>query len=147
MKISMTGLCVLGFAFLTGSAQAQCGCSTSSYVPMTYTTRVVPMMHSAPVSVMPGTIPAPMHSASPASGISYVNKLSTPMDRGSYMLHYAVHLNNGQVLYTEYLPQGYTARGTEVGRSGRRVNADVGNDGMVNVNDPGTRQVIAVLPR
>ena len=136
MKISMTGLCVLGFAFLTGSAQAQCGCSSSYYVPQAYTTRVVPMTYAAP-----------MHSTSPASGISYVNKLSTPLNRGSYMLHYAVHLNNGQVLYTEYLPQGYSVAGTEAGRNGRRVNADIGNDGMVNVNDPGTRQVIAVIPR
>ncbi len=143
MKISMTGLCVLGFAFLTGSAQAQCGCSTSSHVPRTYTTRVVPMTYAAPVSAMQTAI----HSASPASGISYVNKLSAPLDRGSYMLHYAVHLNNGQVLYTEYLPQGYTARGTETGRNSRRVNADIRNDGMVDVNDPGTRQVIAVIPR
>ena len=143
MKISMTGLCVLGFALLTGSAQAQCGCGTSYHVPYAYTTRVVPMTYAAPVTAMPTTV----RTASPASGISYVNKLSTPLDRGSYMLNYALHLNNGQVLYTEYLPQGYSVAGTEVGRNGRRVNADVGNDGMINVNDPGTRRVIAVIPR
>ncbi|MCY2985986.1 MAG: hypothetical protein NTY15_20345 [Planctomycetota bacterium] len=143
MKILTTGLCVLGFAFLTGSAQAQCGCGTSSYVPRTYTTRVVPMTYPATIAAMPTT----MYSASPASGISYVNKLAAPLDRGSYVLHYAVHLNNGQVLYTEYLPQGYAVAGTEAGRNGRRVSADIGNDGMVNVNDPGTRQIIAVIPR
>jgi hypothetical protein len=143
MKISMTGLCVLGFAFLTSSAHAQCGCGSSYHVPHAYTTRVVPMTYSAPVTVMPSTVRA----ESPASGISYVNKLATPLDRGVYQLNYALHLNNGKVLYTEYLPQGYSVAGTEVGRNGRRVNADIGNDGMVNVNDPGTRQVIAVIPR
>jgi hypothetical protein len=143
MKILMTGLCVIGFAFLAGSTHAQCGCSTSSYVPHCYSTRVVPMTYATPTMSMPAT----MHSTSPAPGISYVNKLTTPLDRGSYMLQYAVHLNNGKVLYTEFLPQGYTAVGTESGGNGRRVNASIGNNGMVNVNDPATQQVIAVLPR
>jgi len=143
MKISMTALCVFGFASLCSSSHAQCGCGSRSHALRTFTTQVAPMNYAAPVSSTPMT----MNAASPASGISYVNKLTNPLDRGSYSLLYAVHLNNGKVLYTEYLPQGYTVTGTETGGNGRRVSANVGSNGMVNVNDPTTQQVIAVIPR
>lgn len=82
-----------------------------------------------------------------ATAISYVNKLDTPMDRGTYSLLYAVHMTNGQLLYTDYLPSGFTARGTEAFRSGRKATMDIGADGRLTINDPSSQQAVAILPR
>jgi hypothetical protein len=100
--------------------------------------RSMPMTHSAPM-----VQPAPMTTGS----ILFVNKLSTPVDRGAYSLLYAVHLSNGRLLYTDVLPTGFTVRGTEAYRSGQRANVNVAADGRLNVNDPVSNQVIAVLPQ
>lgn len=133
MKTSVFGLCILGLAALSGSAQAQCGCRSGyNSAPMSYS---APMSNSAPVT---RTI---------ATAISYVNKLDTPMDRGTYSLLYAVHMSNGQVLYTDYLPSGFTARGTEAFRSGRKAKIDMGTDGKLTINDASSQQAIAILPR
>ena len=77
--------------------------------------------------------------------ISYVNKLDNPMDRGTYSLLYAAHLSNGGLLYTDTLPGGFTVRGTESYRPGRRANVIVGTDGSLKINDPTTNQVIAII--
>ncbi len=82
-----------------------------------------------------------------AAAISYVNKLDTPMDRGTYSLLYAVHMSNGQLLYTDYLPSGFTARGTEPFRSGRKARIDMGTDSQLTIIDPSSQQTIAILPR
>ena len=133
MKTSVIGLCIFGLAALSGAAQAQCGCrSGHNSAPMSYS---APMSNPAPVT---RTI---------ATAISYVNKLDTPKDRGTYSLLYAIHMSNGQVLYTDYLPSGFTARGTEAFRSGRKAKIDVGTDGQLTINDPSSQQVIAILPR
>jgi len=80
-----------------------------------------------------------------AGSISYVNKLDSPVDRGTYSLLYAVHLSNGRMLYTDSLPSGFTVRGTEPYRSGRKANVNLGGDGSLKINDPATNQVIAVI--
>ena len=139
MKTSVFGLCILGLAAMSGSAQAQCGCRPSYHsAPMSYS---APMSHSAPM-----TRSAPM-TQSVSSTVSYVNKLDTPVDRGTYSLLYAVHMSNGQLLYTEFLPNGFTARGTEAFRSSRKARTDMGADGRLVVNDPSSQQIIAIFPR
>jgi hypothetical protein len=152
MKISLFGLCILGSALMAGSVQAQCGCGSSYYsyaAPRTYVAPVARTVYAAPAPVARSTYAAPMaaSSTSPATAISFVNKLATPIDRGAYQLQYAVHLANGRILYTDYMPNGFEVSGTEQGGGSRRVNADIGNDGLVNVNDPASRQVIAIIPR
>ena len=151
MKTSVFGLCILGLAALSGSAQAQCGCRSGyNSVPMSYSapkTYSAPMSHSAPMSYSaPMSNPASV-TRTIATAISYVNKLDTPMDRGTYSLLYAVHMSNGQVLYTDYLPSGFTARGTEAFRSGRKAKIDMGTDGKLTINDASSQQAIAILPR
>ena len=133
MKTSVIGLCIFGLAAMSGSVQAQCGCR-SGY-------NSAPMSHSAPMSQS-----APV-TRTIATAISYVNKLDTPMDRGTYSLLYAVHMTNGQLLYTDYLPSGFTARGTEAFRSGRKATMDIGADGRLTINDPSSQQAVAILPR
>lgn len=147
MKTSVIGLCILGFATLSGSVQAQCGCGSSHRAPTVSYRTVAPRPHSAPMSYA-----APMtHSASMAPGsISYVNKLDSPVDRGTYSLLYAAHLSDGRLLYTDSVPSGFTVRGTESyrsgsNRSGRKAIVNVGADGSLSVNDPATNQVIAII--
>ena len=142
MKTSIVGLCILGFAALSGTAQAQCGCCSSNHTSTlpyravgarTYST---PINHSAPMT----------HSDPMAAGsISYVNKLDAPVNRGTFSLLYAVHLSNGRLLYTDSVPAGFDIRGTEPYGSGRKANVNVGSDGRLNINDPATNQVIAVI--
>lgn len=147
MKTIVVGLCFFGFATLSEAVQAQCGCVSTQYAPMM---RTVPMAYSAPmVHSMPLTHSAPVvqPAAMTTGSVLFVNKLSTPVDRGAYSLLYAVHLSNGRLLYTDVLPTGFTVRGTEAYRSGQRANVNVGTDGRLNVNDPVSNQVIAVLPQ
>lgn len=95
----------------------------------------------------------PAYSAMPsvaprASGsISHVNRLTPALDRGTYLLNYAVHLNDGRILYTEFLPSGYSIAGSEIGGAARKVSAAVGSPGLVNVADPVSGQMIATIPQ
>jgi len=136
MKTSVIGLCIFGFATLSGTVQAQCGCRSNHHAPTASYRTVAPMTYSAPM-----TQSAPMAAGS----ISYVNKLDSPVDRGTYSLLYAVHLSNGRLLYTDSVPSGFSVQGTESYRSGRKANVNVGADGRLNINDPATNQVIAII--
>lgn len=158
MKTFVFGLCIFGFTTLSGTVQAQCGCGSTQYAPVRQS---VPMSYSAPRSYaapmsysVPKSYSAPMYSSpmaqptSMASGtILFVNELSAPVDRGSYSLLYAVHLSNGRLLYTDSLPTGFSVRGTEAYRTGQRATVNVAADGRLNVNDPVSNQVIAILPQ
>ncbi len=139
MKTSVIGLCVFGFATLSGAVQAQCGCRSIRHAPMTYS---APMSYAAP---MVGSAPMTQSAPMAVGSISYVNKLDAPVDRGTYSLLYAVHLTNGRMLYTDVLPTGFSVRGTEAYRSGRRANLNVGPDGRLSINDPASNQVIAII--
>ena len=166
MKTFVFGLCIFGYTTLSGAVQAQCGCGSTQYAPMRQSAPMsysVPRSYAAPMSYSsPKSYSTPMKSysapmsysspmaqpASMASGtILFVNELIAPVDRGTYSLLYAVHLSNGRLLYTDSLPAGFNVRGTEAYRTGQRATVNVGADGRLNVNDPVSNQVIAILPQ
>ena len=103
MKSVILGLGLMGLMIFSKSAEAQCGCGIH-YAPITYVTPV----YSAPVYSAPIAPPSQT-----ISSVSYVNRLANPIDRGTYSLSYAVHLTNGRVLFTDYIPSGHIIRGTE----------------------------------
>ncbi len=88
----------------------------------------------------------PIRQYSPSS-IAYVNKLSEPVSRGTYSLNHAIHLTDGRVLLTDFLPSGHTVRGTEYrsGSGGRKMIASPSGTGGIRVSDPHSNQVIANL--
>lgn len=133
MNVLKLCVCALGVFLLQNSADAQCGCGTRS----------VPVV----VRQIPQAMPAPMiHSAPrPMGGVSYVNQLSQPIDRGTYTLRYAIHLTDGRILLSDVLPRGLTVRGTEQQSGGRRLTTAVGSNGAITVQDPTNSEVVAMF--
>lgn len=157
MKASTIGLCVLGFlglALVPQSVQAQCcspqpaqaqccsaGYSAGYYAPQAY----APMM-AAPMAHAP-MVAAPMaqQNYGPAT-VAYVNRLGAPINRGTYSLMYAIHLTDGRILLSDFVPNGHTVRGTEHRMTGgRKVAAAVNETGSVTVKDPLSNQTIATF--
>ncbi len=140
MKSASLGLCMLIVMCAGASAKAQCGCGAS--VPTYYAPSAPVHSHYRP--------PAPPRSYPGAtmggSTIAYVNKLATPVPRANYTLNYAVHLTDGRILLSDFLPPGQTVRGIESqsGAGGRRLNtANTGSN--ITVTDPSTNSTVVVF--
>lgn len=137
MKSAMFGICVLIVMSAGSTVKAQCGCGVS-----------YPAYHSSPAPVHshyapPRTLPAPVTSSS----VAYVNKLATPVPRANYTLNYAVHLTDGRILLSDFVPPGHTVRGIEsqTGVGGRRLNTSSMSGGPISVTDPATNSTIATF--
>lgn len=130
-------VCALGFFFLQDSASAQCGCAS----------RLVPVVvRQMPVQTLPAPVMA-LPTPRPVGSIAFVNELAQPIDRGTYTLKYAIHLTDGRILLSDYLPRGQAIRGTEQQSGGRRMTAAIGGNGAVTVKDPTNSEVIAVFDK
>ena len=144
MKTSAIAL--LGLALMAGAAQAQCGCGMPSYAPAPV--RMMP----APMPAAPAYLPAPpvskpSQSLGPAQ-ISFINKLINPVPRANYTLNYAIHLTDGRVLLSDFLPSGYQAQGSEYAPgSQRKLDVSVTGDNSVMVRDPQSNMTVATFPR
>ncbi|MGN6133406.1 MAG: hypothetical protein ACTHOU_02855 [Aureliella sp.] len=164
MKASAVALCVLSFVLPGSSVWAQCGCGGMiypppiSYAPMSYAS---PMGYPLPVGTpqpgysttnyLPGQMLPQQRTAGYApqapGSVAFVNRLSPPVSRGTYTLNYAVHLSDGRILLTDFLPAGYQATGSEYIAGGRRVQGTINPNGMVVVRDPQSNATIATLSR
>ena len=139
MNVVKLAVCALGFILLQNSASAQCGCGAYS---------APTVMRQMPAYTMPAyTMPARTHASAPRSpgSISYVNELSQPIDRGSYVLRYAIHLTDGRILLSDFLPRGQAIRGVEYQSRGRKMVAGIGGNGAVTVTDPTNNSVVATF--
>lgn len=139
MKSATFGLCVLLVVCAGSTAKAQCGCGGS--VP-SYHAHPAPM---APSHYAPHSLPRPMSGIS-SSSVAYVNKLATPVPRSNYTLNYAVHLTDGRILLSDFLPPGQTVRGIEsqTGSGGRRLNTN-SSGGLISVIDPANNSTVATF--
>ncbi len=135
MNVLKLSVCALGFFLLQGSASAQCGCSSHA-VPMVV--RHIPVQ---PAPIPMTTLPAPR----PAGAVAYVNQLSQPINRGTYTLNYAIHLTDGRILLSDFLPRGQVVKGIEHQSGGRKMVAAVGGNGVVTVKDPMSSEVVATF--
>jgi len=79
------------------------------------------------------------------ANVAFVNRLATPVNRGSYVLTYAVHLTDGRILLTDFMPSGHSVSGTEYRTGGRRVAARVAESGRIIVRDPQSDEPIATF--
>ncbi len=135
MKSFTVSLWVLIVMCAGSAVNAQCGCG-GGYRPAPV------VSHYAPPPVSPVVRP----SMSPSS-IAYVNKLATPVPRANYTLNYAIHLTDGRVLLSDFLPPGYTVRGIEsqTGAGGRRLSTSGQPTGSMAIIDPNNNSTIAVF--
>ncbi len=148
MKTS--AIAFLGLALMASAAQAQCGCGVPSYVPV-MPVRAMPV---APAYLPPATYSAPiptysaqMPSSGPAS-VAYVNKLTNPIPRPNYTLNYAIHLTDGRVLLSDFLPSGYQVQGTEYSSGGqRKLDVSLAGDNSVTVRDPQSNATVTTFTR
>jgi len=135
----------LGLASMAGAAQAQCGCGAPAYAPVMQTRMMPAPVYMAPPAYSVPAAPAPSYG--PAS-ISYVNKLATPIQRPNYILNYAIHLTDGRVLLSDFLPSGYQAQGIENQVSSqRKLDVSLNGDSAVTVRDPQTNSTVATFKR
>ncbi len=140
----------LGLALMAGAAHAQCGCGVPTYAP------VAPMrpMPMTPAYMPPPTYSAPTPSYSaqrssfgPAS-VAYINKLTNPIPRQNYTLNYAIHLTDGRVLLSDFLPSGYQVQGTEYSSGGqRKLDVSLAGDNSVTVRDPQSNTTVTTFTR
>lgn len=156
MKSATLGLCALIVVCAGSAAKAQCGCGASypsypSYPAYQPSYPAYPSSHSAPGHYPQASYPQPALPAPRPTGnmgpanIAYVNKLATPVARSNYTLNYAVHLTDGRILLSDFLPAGQTVRGVETqsGTGGRRLNASNTAGGTITVVDPANNSTVA----
>ncbi|MDX1925212.1 MAG: hypothetical protein SFV81_01760 [Pirellulaceae bacterium] len=137
MNVLKFCVCALGFFFLQNSASAQCGC-VSQAVPV--------VVRHMPVQTLPAPVMA-LPTPRPVGNVAYVNQLAQPIDRGNHTLKYAIHLTDGRILLSDYLPRGQAIRGTEHQSGGRRMTVAIGGNGAVTVKDPANSEVVAVFDK
>ena len=146
MKSASLGICVLMVMCAGTSAKAQCSCGASYAAPVSYASPApVRSYYSAPAAPRMST-PSMSTSLSPSS-VAYVNKLATPVPRANYSLNYAVHLTDGRILLSDFLPPGHTVRGIESqsGAGGRRLTTSSQAGGAIAVIDPSTNANVATF--
>ena len=146
MKTS--AIAFLGLALMAGAAQAQCNCGATSYAAPV---RMMPAP-MAPAPMAPTTLPAPaMTVPAPTTGpasIKYINKLIDPVPRANYTLNYAIHLTDGRILLSDFLPSGYQTQGSEYAPgSQRRLQVSVDGGNSVTVRDPQSNSTVATFAR
>ncbi len=138
----------LGLALMATAAQAQCGCGTPVYAPVMQTRMMpAPTYMAPPVHHSHNAHAAPATSYGPAS-ISYVSKLANPIPRANYTLNYAIHLTDGRVLLSDFLPSGYQVQGVEDQVSSqRKMDVSLNGDNSVMVRDPQSNSPVATFRR
>lgn len=150
MKYASLVLCVLIVLGVGASAKAQCNCGMSVpyYAPPVHMHSYPPAhVHNYPPAHV-NVAPPPRYPGTPMAGstVAYVNKLATPVPRGNYSLNYAVHLADGRILLSDFLPPGHTARGieTQSGIGTRRLNA-AKQGATISVTDPVDNSTVATF--
>ena len=136
MKNAAFGFCALLVMCVGGTVNAQCGCGASH---ATYHQPAMTSYHPLP--------PAPRPTGISSSTVAYVNKLAMPVPRANYTLNYAVHLTDGRILLSDFVPPGHVVRGIEsqTGAGGRRLNASSLPTGAINVTDPTNNSTVATF--